>query len=160
TYSDTSSPATSALDICNCLPALPTSLAIGQRASCTIDNVTLCDSTGNTASVNGISDQTNESVTSTDRNHVGILTASISCNKYVCTAPGFDLDNDPSCTDNHVTLSADGSVNYYVQVCNTGDVPLSNVTVTDAALAGKGCTIANPIATDLAPGQCVTVPLC
>lgn len=83
--------------------------------------------------------------------------ASIACTKYVSSPD--DQDGVPN--DNHVSFLNDGlihSVTFSVTVTNTGQAPLTNVTISDPSLIGLGCVMPAPFA--LKVGASTNITLC
>jgi len=164
--SDVATPANAAFDLSNCtgnLPAVGGTLAQGQRYSCIINNVSLCDTTANTFTVNGHGAQTTSAtVSESDTDTVTIKEVDIECEKLVSTAAEFGSNTSPS----DLTLIDTGApllVQYRVRITKSGDadVTFSSVTITDTGVTG--CTPPALSETDLGvlnSGGTVELPLC
>ncbi len=90
---------------------------------------------------------------------VDLLPVGIECKKLV-TSPD-DQDGDLTGEDSHVSLPADGNthnVTYSVRVKNTGELDLSNVTISDPLLEADGCAL--PVSFSLAAGVTTNFTLC
>ncbi|HEY3864187.1 MAG TPA: SdrD B-like domain-containing protein, partial [Verrucomicrobiae bacterium] len=88
-----------------------------------------------------------------------VVPASISCGVNLYSA----LDLDGSTNDNNILLpsatlfSQPPSIDFQIQVCNTGSAALSAVTLNAPALTSLGFTL--PASFNLAPGQCTNFDL-
>ena len=107
--------------------------------------------TTNTVTVSGQSVTNGATVTASDGTVALVDLASLTCNVMV-TAP-CDLDGVPN--NNHVLLPGCGascSVQFDVQVCNTGQADLTAVVLSSPALAALGCGLPAPFT--LPVGSC------
>jgi hypothetical protein len=138
------------LDLSGC--TFPTSLAVGESATCIISAVERCVSLQNTATVTGQGGIPVQVVTDDDSADVFVKKADITCLKEVST--------DGVKYANRVEIPEDGQphdVWYRITVSNVSDagVTLGNIVVADPMLAG--CDIAGQVPETLASGDSFTV---
>ena len=144
------------LSLASC--SFPTTLAVGQEATCTLSAVQICTlgNTVNTVTASGQSvtdSSASGHVTSTDHATVTVVPASVECS--IVLHSDFDMDAQAEAgqpDDNHVLLPDSGTVQFALTVHNSGQVDL-NVVIT-----GLPCSTdiaGNPIPTTVtvAAGQ-------
>jgi len=138
------------LNLANC--NFPTTLAIGQTVECIIAGVMHCEPTTNHVTACGIGEISQLPVCDNDQVRVDVRPIGISCNVTVNGRP-------------FTTIPCDGTahpIDNEVEICNTGELPLANITI-DApdmvALGGECANIAN-LRLSLLPGQCTNIAIC
>jgi uncharacterized repeat protein (TIGR01451 family) len=110
----------------------------------------------NTVAASGQSVASGQFVSAQDFATGHVFQASIECTKLVSSPD--DLDGNPN--DNHVSFACGSGlheVSYSVVVTNSGDADLTNIVITDPALA-QVCTLPGPFA--LPAHQVLHIPLC
>jgi len=130
----------------------PTSLALGQTAECIVAGVEHCQSVTNTVTASGVGASSGTRVSTNDTAAVVVLPISITCN---VTVNGKPEETIPCDGQGHMITNA-------VEVCNTGSLPLSDITINapDIVALGDACTNVANLRLSLLPGQCTNVALC
>jgi hypothetical protein len=128
----------------------PTTLAVGQTVQCIIPAVIHCNNVTNTVTATGIGAFSGIQTNATDTAAAVVLPISITCE---ATVNG----------ESSMTILCDGQghlVTNAVEVCNTGSLPLSEITINAPNLSALGCTNVANLRLSLLPGQCTNVVLC
>ncbi len=128
----------------------PTTLAVGQTAECIVSGVDHCRSVTNTVTASGVGASSGIGVSTNDTAAVVVLPISITCN---ITVNGKPHESIPCDGQGHLITNA-------VQVCNTGSLPLSDITINAPEIVALGCTNVANLRLALLPGQCTNVLLC
>jgi choice-of-anchor A domain-containing protein len=126
-------------------------------ASCSFEfKTSLASDLTNTVTASGQSSATGQRVSAVDQAVGHVFQASIGCTKLV-TSPD-DVDGNPD--DSHVSFPCGSGlheVTYSLFVTNNGDADLTNIVISDPALA-RVCTLPGPFA--LPAHESLTIPLC
>jgi hypothetical protein len=128
----------------------PTTLAIGQTVECILAGVVHCNGVTNTVTATGVGAFSGIQTNATDTAAVVVRPISITCRATVNGQSGLTILCDGQ---GHLITNA-------VEVCNTGSLPLSDITINAPELVALGCTNVSSIRFSLLPGQCTNVPLC
>ncbi|MDW8478658.1 MAG: hypothetical protein RML12_00665 [Xanthomonadales bacterium] len=129
----------------SCTPAQPTTLAPGQTLTCT-GSYTVTQANVDAGSVNNTA-----TVTGT-RPGGGQVSANAQATATATQNPGLGLTK--AITSGSPFNAAGQVINYQLVATNTGNVTLTNVSITDPLLGTLSCTPAAPAT--LAPGQTLT----
>jgi len=130
----------------------PTSLAPLQTVECILSGVLHCENVTNTVTATGVGAQSGIQVQTNDTAAVVVKTADLTCDVTV---------NGGS----SVTVRCDGQahlVDYALTICNTGELPLSGITIdaADIVALGGACTNVANLRLALLPGECTNLTLC
>src|SRR5262249_34373130 len=90
------------LDLSGC--GFPTTLLVGESASCVIQGVTHCDNTVNVVTARGVSDS-GQTVSSQDTNSVMVVPIAVQCSMEVSTDGGVTFVNLGTCAQQDVGQS-------------------------------------------------------
>jgi len=134
----------------NC--TFPTALAVGQSYTCVIPGVVECEDDGGTVVACGVGALSGRTVCTNDAAGVQIREINIVCEATVNGQPFIEIECDGQ---PHVVTNA-------VRICNTGDLPLSDITVYAphlVALGGACAEVAN-LRLSLGVGECTNIVLC
>ena len=136
------------LSSCN----FPTTLAVGQKYTCIIPGVELCDGLINTVTAAGTGVGSGIRTNDTDFAEVRIREISITCE---VTVNGERFIEIPCDGQPHLVTNA-------IRICNTGDLPLANIRLFAPHLVALGGACANieNLVLSLAPGACTNIELC
>jgi hypothetical protein len=128
----------------------PTTLAAGQSSECLVSGVIHCNNVTNTVTATGVGAFSGISTNATDTAAVVVRPISITCRATVNGQPSMKILCDGQ---GHLITNA-------VEVCNTGSLPLSDITIAAPNLSALGCTNVANLRLSLLPGQCTNVVLC
>jgi uncharacterized membrane protein len=136
------------LDLSSC--GFTNYLTVGQTAECILQGVVHCNNVTNTVNANGVGVVSGIQTNATDTAAVVVLPISITCN---LTVNGKSQESIFCDGQGHMITNA-------VQVCNTGSLPLSDITIDAPELVALGCTNVSNLRLALLPGQCTNLVLC
>ncbi|TAL00327.1 MAG: hypothetical protein EPO07_09840, partial [Verrucomicrobia bacterium] len=130
----------------------PTTLAINQTVECIVAGVVHCDNVTNTVTANGVGVSSGIHVSTNDTAAVVVIPIDITCRE---TVNGVSFTQIPCDGQAHLITNA-------VEVCNTGSLPLSDITIfaPDIVALGGDCTNVANLRLSLNPGECTNIVLC
>ncbi len=130
----------------------PTTLAVGQTVECIIAGVVHCDNVTNTVTASGVGVISGTSVSTNDTAAVRILPIGITCE---ATVNGRGFTEIPCDGESHLVTNS-------VRICNTGSLPLSDITILAPNIVALGgdCTNVANLRLALEPGECTNLTLC
>jgi hypothetical protein len=136
------------LSACN----FPTTLAIGQTAECILAGIVHCNDVTNTVTATGVGVFSGIQVTTNDHAAVQIKPIDLVCDVTVNGQPFISIpcDGQPHPVENAV------------RICNTGELPLADITIyaPDIVALGGDCTNIANLRLALLPGECTNLVLC
>jgi len=106
----------------------PTTLAVGQTVECIVAGVEHCDSVTNTVTASGVGASSGIRVSTNDSAGVVIKPIGITCNVTVNGKPFVEIPCDGQ---EHLVTNE-------VEICNTGELPLTNITLFAPDVVARG----------------------